>query len=89
MELPKNRDKDITELENYFTGIELPTQPVNLKPGNTIINVSLFIESHFATVKANNGKRTFLPYIARLLELKEMLTRLNIMVIPLLSVVNK
>lgn len=73
-EQPKNWDQDITELENYFTGIELPTQPVNLKLGNMIINVSLFIESHFTTMKANNGKRTFLPYLNRLQELKQVLT---------------
>jgi len=34
----------------------------------------LFIESHFATVKAHNGNRTFLPYLDRLKELKQVLT---------------
>jgi len=59
----KSWEQDITELENYFEGLQLPTQPVKLKRCSTITNCSLFIESHFATVKANNGKRTFLPYL--------------------------
>jgi len=71
---PESWEQDITELENYFTGIQLPTQPVKLNRCSTITNCSLFIESHFATVKANNGKRTFLPYLNRLQELKQVLT---------------
>ena len=71
---PESWERDITELENYFTGIALPTQPVKLNRCSTITNCSLFIESHFATVKANNGKRTILPYLNRLQELKQVLT---------------
>lgn len=71
---PESWEQDITELENYFTNITLPTQPLKLNKWSTIINCSLFIESHFATVKANNGKRTFLPYLNRLHELKQNLT---------------
>lgn len=63
--------QDIAELEDYFTGMILPTEPVGLNPYSTVTNVSLFIESHFAIVKANNGKRAFLPYLNRLQELKE------------------
>jgi hypothetical protein len=70
----KSWEQDITELENYFEGLQLPTQPVKLKRCSTITNCSLFIESHFATVKANNGKRTFLPYLNRLQEFKQVLT---------------
>jgi hypothetical protein len=67
---PASREQDITELENYFAGITVPTQPVKLNPYSTITNCRLFIESHFATVKANNGKPGFLPYLERLLLLK-------------------
>lgn len=73
-EQPENWGNDIAELESYFAGIELPTQPVKLNKCSTIKDCSLFIESHFATVKANNGKRTFLPYLNRLQELKQVLT---------------
>jgi len=74
IEQPENWSNDIAELENYFASIELPTQPVKLNGCSTIKDCSLFIESHFATVKANNGKRTFLPYLNRLQELKQVLT---------------
>ena len=66
-------EQDIAELENYFTGITLTTQPLKLNAYSTIIDCSRFIENHFATVKANNGKRTFLPYLNRLQELKQVL----------------
>jgi hypothetical protein len=71
---PENWEQAINELENYFARIELPTQPVKLNGCNTITNCSLFFESHFTTVKANIGKRTFLPYLNRLQELKHVLT---------------
>ena len=71
---PENWEQDITDLENYFAGIAISTQPIKLNKCSTITNCSLFIESHFATVKANNGKRTFLPYLNRLQELKQVLT---------------
>jgi hypothetical protein len=73
-EQPQNWSNDITELENYFASIELPTQPVKLNRCSTITDCSLFIESHFATVKGNNGNTTFLPYLNRLQELKQVLT---------------
>jgi hypothetical protein len=74
IEQPQNWSNDIAELENYFASIELPTQPVKLNRCSTITDCSLFIESHFATVKGNNGSRTFLPYLNRLQELKQVLT---------------
>jgi len=71
---PENWEQDLTELENYFAGIDAPTQPVKLNPCSTVTNCSLFIESQIATLKANNGKRTYLPYLNRLQELKQALT---------------
>ena len=75
---PMLRDEDwnnaIAELENYFAGIAVPTQPVKLNKCSLIKDCSLFIESHFATVKGNNGNRAFLPYMNRLQELKQVLT---------------
>jgi hypothetical protein len=73
-EQPKNWSNDIAELENYFASIELTTHPIKLNVCSTITNYSLFIESNFSTVKANNGKQTFLPYLNRLQELKQVLT---------------
>lgn len=65
---------DIAELENYFSSIELPTQPVKLNKCSTITDCSLFIESHFAAIKAHNGNQTFTPYLQRIQELKQVLT---------------
>ena len=71
IETVQSWSNDIAELENYFNSIEIPTQPIKLNACITITDCSLFIESHFLTVKANNGKRTFLPYLNRLQELKQ------------------
>jgi len=71
---PISWEQDITELETYFTGITLPTQPIKLNQCSKITDIHLFIESHFLTVKANNGKRTYLPHLNRLKELKQILT---------------
>ncbi|MCD4697864.1 MAG: DUF6371 domain-containing protein [Bacteroidales bacterium] len=73
-EQPQNWSNDITELETYFANIALPTEPVKLNKCSTVTDCSLFIKSHFATLKGNNGKRTFLPYLNRLQELKQILT---------------
>jgi hypothetical protein len=74
IEQPQNWNNDIAELESYFSGIAQPTQPVRLNGCNTITDCSLFLESHFATVKAHNGKQTFIPYLHRLQDLKQVLT---------------
>lgn len=73
-EQPPNWNNEIAELETYFVAAEPPTQPVKLNEYSTIIDYSLFIESHLATVKENNGKETFLPYLNRLQEFKQILT---------------
>jgi hypothetical protein len=70
---PESWEQNISELESYFAGIALPTQPVKLNRCSTITNCSLFIESHFAFVKTNKCKQTFLPYLLRLQELKQIL----------------
>lgn len=71
---PDNWEQDITELEKYFSQKIISSQPVKLNPYTTITNCTTFIESHFETVKAKNGKRTFLPFLNRLKEYKQMLT---------------
>ncbi len=69
----ENWEQDIFELENYFTGIELPTLPLMLDGCSTVSNCKLFVENHLSTVKTNNGKQTFLPYLKRLQKLKQVL----------------
>jgi hypothetical protein len=72
-EQPKSWEQDINVLEKYFSEIILPTHPIKLNNCSTINDCSLFIESHLATVKRNKGKNTFMPYLNRLEELKQVL----------------
>lgn len=69
----KSWEQDITELEKFFTVAELPTVPIRLSQSSTITDCSKFVKSHLAFVKANNGNSTFLPYLSRLQELKQIL----------------
>ncbi len=74
-ESPKseNWEQDITELENYFGSIALPPGPLMLNQCSTVTNISLFIQSHITTLKANNGKQTFSLFLTRLKSLKSIL----------------
>ncbi|MHB1108689.1 MAG: DUF6965 family protein, partial [Lutibacter sp.] len=74
IEQPQNWNNDIAALESYFLNFNLLPESIKLNQSHTLINVPLFIESHFATVKNNNGNSTFLPYLNRLQELKQILT---------------
>jgi len=73
----ENWNSEILELETFFNSAMLPAQPVRLNTCSTITNVSLFISSHLATVNLNNGNSTYLPYLNRLQELKQILTKNN------------
>ncbi|MDR0618811.1 MAG: DUF6371 domain-containing protein [Bacteroidales bacterium] len=56
---------EISELETFFKNTTLP-QTLRLNDCTFIIDVLLFIDNHFQTVKANNGNITFIPYLERL-----------------------
>jgi len=71
-----NWSVEISELEKYFAAVELPSQAVQLNHYSIITNVPLFIESHLSTVKANNGRILYLPYLNRLQTLKLILTEI-------------
>ncbi|MBP7679066.1 MAG: hypothetical protein KA096_01420 [Bacteroidales bacterium] len=68
-------DKEITELESGLKQISLPENPIKLNPYSTIINASQFIQSHLDFIKANNGNLTYLPYLKRLQEIKQLLSK--------------
>ena len=67
-------EQDIIRLEQFYKTATLPNNPVRLSKCEVITDVWLFINSHLTTVKANNDKRTFLPYLNRLQDLKQYLT---------------
>jgi hypothetical protein len=70
-----NWSEDIAELEMFFANIELPKECTKLHKSSTITDISLFLESHFALIKNNVGNRTYLPYLQRLQELKQVLSK--------------
>jgi hypothetical protein len=63
-------EKDIAELETFFAGITLPTEPIRLTAGETITNLPKFIDSHLNTIRANNGNPTFIATLKRLQAVK-------------------
>ena len=64
----------IAELETFFAQCDSPTQEINLNQCTNITDCPRFIHNHLTIIKANNGKRAFLPYFDRLIELKAKLT---------------
>ncbi len=73
----KNWSIEINELEDYFSKIELPKTPIKLNEYTTILNCELFIESHINTIKKHKGNNTFLPYLERLKQFKQLLLSAN------------
>lgn len=65
---------EIDQLQQFFDTVELTDTVVQLDICSKITDVRLFVESHLSTVRANNGKPTFIPYLERLQKLKQILT---------------
>ncbi len=57
---------EIETLENYFNTICNYQKNVRLDVASVINDPALFLDSHFQTLKANNGNRYYLPYLDRL-----------------------
>ena len=66
--------QEIEELIAFFKSIELPKEPIKIDQCTTIIDIKLFLNSHFITVSQNMGKAIAEPCWERLLKLKEVLT---------------
>lgn len=64
---------EIEELESFFNSFTPPVNPIKLDAAMTVTDVPLFVRSHMATIKANQGRRSFKPYFDRLQLLKEKL----------------
>ena len=67
----KNWDDEIGDLCAFFDSIDIPTGELRIAPWAIIVDQVKFIESHLSTVKANNGKMYFKPYLIRLKKLKK------------------
>lgn len=66
---------NVEELENYFKSKKLPNK-ININKYSEIINVQKFVNSHLQFLKGNSGKKTFIPYYTRLIELKDKIDKL-------------
>jgi len=72
---PKPWDSEIKELENCFNQISMPESPIRLNSYSLIEAPAKFIHSHFDIIKANNGNSTYLPYLKRLQEFMDLLSK--------------
>ena len=68
----ENWEQEINELEAFFLNTPFPSKPIQLNQCSTITDIEKFIKRHIETVKRYNGKRSFLPYLERLRELKKL-----------------
>ena len=62
----------VEELEAYFHGIELPEQ-IELVTGVVIMDVPLFLQSHFSYIKNNPGLKSTDVFLQRLNQLHAIL----------------
>ena len=63
----------IEVVDIYFKTLKDTTGIIKLNKGANIRELKTFISAHIETVKANNGKRVFLPYLERLEQLREII----------------
>jgi hypothetical protein len=62
----------VEELADYFQGIDLPEQ-VELVTGVVIMDIPLFLESHFSYIKNNPGLKSTDVFLQRLNDLHNIL----------------
>jgi hypothetical protein len=68
-------DQEIKELENRIDRILVPESPIRLNSYSLIEDPAKFIQSHLDIIKANNGNSTYLPYLKRLQEFMDILSK--------------
>ena len=64
--------KEIRELEDFFAERKLP-EKVRLDSWNMIVDCKLFVDTHMSIVHYHNGNDVYLPYLNRLIEIKNIL----------------
>lgn len=64
-------DKEIKELKQFFNHYRVSTTPFWLNKHTLLNNPRTFIRSHLTMCDANNGSKTYRPYLDRLFELKK------------------
>ena len=66
-----DQEKEAIKYFAWFEGRTYPKIKVKLREGGIVTNVGKFIESHLPIAKANYSKKTYLPYVHRLDEVKK------------------
>lgn len=69
----ENEFWSLSELEQFFAANPVPVGPLQLYPWAVIADPVLFIKSHLAYLKANNGRRATMPHLERLERLKSII----------------
>jgi len=62
----------VEELEDYFTGIQLPDE-LEMVQGVVIVDLPLFLESHFSYIKDNPGLKSTDVFLERLNNVHDLL----------------
>jgi VirE N-terminal domain/Primase C terminal 2 (PriCT-2) len=65
---------EITELEQFFKTVKLPSGSIQLDSCSKITDLPLFVESHLSVLKAQNGNMRYKPYLDRLKEVKRIMS---------------
>lgn len=74
---PTNPDwtSRLQALETFFQSFTLPTEPIRINKGVTVIDVAKYLDTNLSTARANNGNPYFLPYLERVEALREKLIK--------------
>lgn len=70
-------DKEIQELESFFSNTELPKDPFYINPYSPVGNALKFIEYNLGVARAQNEIKTYRPYLDRVIALKQYLDDLQ------------
>lgn len=63
-------DKHLSELQSFFSRVQLPIGPFDLDKCTRINDISLFISSHIGIVRFQIRNQRYKPYLERLLLFK-------------------
>jgi len=70
--LEKSNHITVEEMEAFFKDVDFTDDIIELNECTNVINLKKFVTSHLEALKANKGKRIFLPYYNRLVQVYKM-----------------
>ncbi len=66
--------KELTELESFFSSIDLPKEPIQFNKYTKVMDVSEFVSGHLGLARSYNGNPRFVSYLQRLREMRFLLS---------------